>query len=136
MTIRYRQGYKYQLHSAYWCTVQIIPFEDIYCGDNNWVELYRTGELRIQAGYAWDGPSGPTIDTKTFMRGSLIHDALYQLIREGELPKSARVQADRELYRACREDGMNLVRAAYVYAAVRLFGRWAVQTEKEILEAP
>lgn len=41
------------------------------------------GDLSIRRGYSWDGPSGPTIDTGTFMRGSLVHDFLYQLLREG-----------------------------------------------------
>ncbi len=30
-------------------------------------------------------PNGPTIETKTFMRASLVHDALYQLMREEHL---------------------------------------------------
>ena len=54
------------------------------------LEITSEGELIIRNGYSWDGPSGPTIDTKNFMQGSLIHDALCQLMREIILPQSAR----------------------------------------------
>ena len=47
--------------------------------------LNTKGHLIIKRSYAWDGPSGPTIDTKNFMRGSLVHDALYQLMRHEHL---------------------------------------------------
>jgi len=67
-------------------------------------------------GYAPDGPSGPTLDTANFMRGSLVHDTLYQLMREGllnhNLPREA---ADRILQSLYREDGMLALRAWWVY---------------------
>jgi hypothetical protein len=54
------------------------------------------------------------------MRGSLVHDALYQLMREGFLEKNVhRSIADRLLYDLVREDGMNWFRAKYVYYAVK-----------------
>ena len=78
--------------------------------------------LTVEERYAWDGPSGPTIDTKSFMRGSLIHDALYQLMREGHLDRKVwRLYADKLLRKLCLEDGMSKFRAWYVYNAVRLF---------------
>lgn len=70
-----------------------------------------------------DGPSGPTFDTLTFMRGSLVHDALYQLMREGGLDRQMyREAADITLRQICLEDGMNPIRAWWVYQGVRLFG--------------
>ena len=78
--------------------------------------------LTIEPGYAWDGPSGLTIDTKTFMRGSLVHDVLYQAMREQLLVLDWRLLADQELKRVCLIDGMSSFRAAYVYRCVRLFG--------------
>jgi hypothetical protein len=92
--------------------------------------------LTIKKGYAWDGPSGPTFDTPSFMRGSLVHDALYQLICEDSLPDFFRAYADRLLYRLCREDGMSSVRAWYVYKAVEAFGESHTKSEKPIQEAP
>ncbi|MDA8018651.1 MAG: hypothetical protein MPN21_14515 [Thermoanaerobaculia bacterium] len=38
--------------------------------------------IHIEAGYAWNGATG-AIDTPSFRRASLIHDGLYQLMREG-----------------------------------------------------
>jgi len=46
-----------------------------------YLKLDGDGQFEFSKGYAWDGPSGSTVDTLNFMRGSLVHDALYQLIR-------------------------------------------------------
>ena len=66
------------------------------------------------------------------MRGSLVHDALYQLIREGELPKELRVDADKVLRRACLADGMSRFRAWYVYKAVRMFAGRSIKPRTEV----
>ena len=74
-----RRKYKYNLHSV--CTYHTgIKVEKEH--KSAFIEIGTDGLLTIRKGYAWDGPSGPTIDTKDFMRGSLVHDALYQLLRE------------------------------------------------------
>ena len=44
--------------------------------------LSKTGFLEIEPNYAWDGTSGPVKDTSANMFASLVHDALYQLMRE------------------------------------------------------
>ncbi len=82
-----------------------------------------THHLKVYKRYAWDGPSGPTFDTKTFMRGSLFHDALCQLIGEGLLDKKYRKYADQLLRKICLEDGMSKFRAWYVYMAVRTYSK-------------
>ncbi len=89
------------------------------------------GLMTVVAHYAFDGPSGPTFDTPTFMRGSLIHDGLYQLIRQGYLTKHHRKYADQLLRRICIEDGMNKIRAWYIYRAVRVFGWFTSRPKKE-----
>lgn len=93
--------------------------------NTKYIEL-RNGILLIKQGYAWDGPSGPTWDTPNFMRGSLIHDALYQLMRDGHISRKHRKYADRILREVCLEDGMSRFRARYVYYAVRAFGWMAL----------
>ena len=73
------------------------------------------------------------------MRGSLVHDALYQLMRNNFISKVKwRKSADRELRKICLEDGMSFIRAWGVYQAVRLFGGKAAseETRKEIKTAP
>ena len=72
--------------------------------------------------YAWDGPSGPTIDTDNSMRASLIHDVLYQAIRENGLTCEFRRRADLEFRRILKSDGMSFPRRWIWWSAVRLFG--------------
>jgi hypothetical protein len=117
--IEYNGGYKYQLKKTYDITIDVKPDKPI---DTEFIKLDTEGNLTILKGYAWDGPSGPTIDTLTFMRGSLVHDVLYQLMREGCLDNTKhRAAADILLQKICREDGMWSVRAWWVYHGVRLF---------------
>lgn len=113
--IKYKKGFKYQLAEQCITIIGIFPKEDI---ETRFIVLRKNGFLLIETGYAWDGPSGPTIDTSNFMKASLIHDALYQLIRQGHLSFSYRGIADKELHRICLEDGMCKFRANYIYKAV------------------
>ncbi|MBI5439391.1 MAG: DUF1353 domain-containing protein [Nitrosomonadales bacterium] len=117
--IEYNDGYKYQLKETYSLPIEIQPDADI---TTPFIRLDTRGNLTLVKGYAWDGPSGPTIDTLNFMRGALVHDALYQLMRENELDNDKfREAADRILQRICKEDGMWSLRAWWVYHGVRLF---------------
>jgi hypothetical protein len=115
--------YKYQLMKPYVHDVR-IPGHAV---DTDYLRLEEDGTLEIKKTYAWDGPSGPTRQTLDFMRGSLIHDAVYQLIRMEVVPASYKDHADRLLQRICREDGMSWFRAWYVYLAVRWFGHSSVR---------
>lgn len=131
--IQYCEGYKYQLHQDYRVQTEIKG----HCVADAFYCLTTDGQLFIRAGYAWDGPSGPTIDTKSFMRGSLVHDVFYQMMREGQLPQSCFHAANDELRRMCREDGMWSVRAWWVWKAVEDFGSAAAALQPEkILSAP
>ena len=105
--IKYRkiEGYKYQLmekyvHETGWTLPAAVET------GGRWVTLSKTGRLALKKGYAWDGPSGPTIDTKSFMRGSLVHDGCYQLMREKLLPQNKSKPADVILWLVCIADGM------------------------------
>ena len=105
---------------------------------HGYISLDPSGELVIYAGFAWDGPSGPTFDTKSFMRGSLVHDALYRLIRNRKIDPEWRKYADDLLYQICLEDGMWKWRASYVYQAVRKAGANSANPEnrQKVMEAP
>jgi hypothetical protein len=133
--IRYSAGFKYQLAEDFPCQVDICPVETII---TEYIGLTNTGLLTIKKGYAWDGCSGPTWDDKSNMRAGLIHDALYQLIREKYLSPDYRDDADRELLRFCIKDGMMSFRAWYYYFAVRKFAGFAAapRNQKKILTAP
>lgn len=132
--IVYKSGYKYQLCETYTGVTGIVGY-DI---GTEYIDMDPDGRILIKHGYAWDGPSGPTIDTKNFMRGSLIHDALYQLMREGHLPQEYRDDADEALRRACIEDGMSSIRAWWVYRGVRVFGGSSASTkhDRTVITAP
>lgn len=134
--ISYKEGYKYQLKKSYITTIDIKPEKDII---SDYINLTTDGQLTIKKGYAWDGPSGPTFDTLNFMRGSLAHDALYQLMRENFLDrKKYREYADRLLQSMCKEDGMNPIRAWWVYKGVHYFGDPSADpaNKKPVVKAP
>jgi len=68
------------------------------------------------------------------MRGSLIHDALYQLMREKKIDQDQRLKADEVLRDICLECGMYSIRAWWVFKGVRLGG--ASSAKPDILSAP
>jgi hypothetical protein len=139
--IKYRKisGYKYQLMEKYSQDMQWSLAKGVVTS-GRWIVMTKTGKLTIKKGYAWDGPSGPTIDTPDFMRGSLVHDALYQLMRDKLVEQKRRKPADVMLWLMCQKDGMSKTRADYVYHAVRAFGGRAAKPPKKpkkvIIKAP
>lgn len=131
--MRYKAGYKYQLYTDFKIKIPVQPGQGIF-ETGPFITLSSSGELYIKAGYAWDGCSGPTWDDDTNMVAGLVHDALYQLIRNGVLPDDPfRKVADGVLKALCLENGMNSIRAWYYHLAVRKFGSAAVQNPKEVL---
>ena len=132
--INYRGGYKYSLWNMYRVQIGIRG----YSIQHRLFELTEDGWLTIFADYPWDGPSGPTVDTPSFMRGSLVHDALYEMLRLGLLPHDPCFHlANLELRKICLEDGMWKWRAKYVFDAVERFGSAAAALRPEmIITAP
>lgn len=132
--IAYRAGYKYQLAETYEIDTQILG----YCVSTEWLSLDGAGHLVIRAGYAWDGASGPAADTASIMRGSLVHDALYQLIRLGLIDHRYKRLADDILRACCLRDGMNRVFAWATWTAVDKCADGATRPEAErpIIYAP
>jgi hypothetical protein len=120
MILRYRslRNWKYQTMAPYGHDTGITGYEI----HTDWLKLDKEGYLLVRAGYCWDGASGPTWDSKCSMRGSLVHDALYQLMRLELLPQSCKPVADRLLRDICIEDGMWPIRAAIWCAGVKLCG--------------
>lgn len=133
--IYYKSGYKYQLDCICKFQTDIYPERNV---STEYVVLDEDGLLTVFSGYAWDGPSGITFDTKTFMRGSLAHDALYELMRKQLISCDNKQKADKLLKKICLEDGMCPMRAWWVYAAVDKFGRGSTLPEnrKKVHVAP
>ena len=138
--ILYKSDYKYQLVEDYKINISIKPDFDI---KTEFIDLDTDGNLLIRKAYAWDGPSGPVIDTDENLRGALVHDALYQLMRMGLLhhdgcSKTYRKLADQEFQNICKEDGVSSFRAFIWYRGLRRFGKFAAdpKNKKKILRAP
>lgn len=132
--IAYQKGYKYQTVEDYEIELDLRPPRRI---KTKFIDFDEEGTLRIRAGYAWDGPSGPAFDTPTFMRASLVHDALYQLMREKHLDsKEHRDDADRVMRALCLEDGMWSIRAWWCYRAVRRAAAPAAKGVRPVYYAP
>lgn len=100
-TVSLRTGYAHVTVGVHVFHTLIIPPQEIV---TPFICLNRDGWLIISEGYAWDGASGCP-DVALILRASLIHDALYQLIREKHLPYFWRQPADLEFRNAILEDG-------------------------------
>lgn len=132
--IHYRDGYKYRLMEDYVIQTPITG----YSISTDYITLNKDGKMRIKKGYAWDGASGPTFDSKSSMRASLVHDACYELERCELISLKLRDKIDCLLRDICREDGMWAWRANLWLWAVRKFGIFAADPggDHPILVAP
>ena len=132
--IQFRAGYKYSVWNDYRVQTDLRGYEV----RDRLFTLDADGWLTIFADYPSDGPSGWTFDTKSFMRGAFVHDALYEMLRLGKLPHDPCFHlANLELKKICLEDGMSRWRAAYVFWAVERFGNAAAALRPEkIISAP
>lgn len=128
MKYRKIEGYKYQLYETEVISTPIIPEKEI---TTEFLYIGLNGQLVIKRWYAWDGPSGPTIDTTAFIKASLAHDALYQLMRLGLLPKHHFSPANRFLRDQCIQFGMSKFRAWYIFQSVEMFGKSNIMSRPE-----
>jgi len=136
LKIKFRSGYKYQLAETYSQNIPIKPKEDIQL---LFIDLNTAGDLVVKEGYAWDGTSGPIADTDNNMRASLVHDALYQLIRCRKLTqKHHKDPADKLFRNMCKEDGVFSPLATIYYTALKKLGKPATDPKKAkvVLSAP
>lgn len=133
LTISYKKRfrYKYTLFENYRHPTDFRPPHSI---STRFIDLDTNGLLTIKKNYAWDGPSGPAFDTQNIMRGSLVHDALYQLMRDEYIPLEKREIADWLLREICLQDGMSKICADWVYIAVNFFGE--PNAKPDLLQAP
>lgn len=133
--MQYRKGYNYQLAGRVRLQTNLRPEQE---ATTQFINLTTEGVLTISAGYEWDGPSGPTMNTDNSMTPSLIHDAVYQLMRQCLLDASWRDEADKQLYLMLRKRGMSWVRAKYWLRGVQWFAEGAATPgdTKEVFEAP
>ena len=106
---------------------RVVPTSMIgYNIEGKFFRLDRFGLLLIKKDYMWYGPSGPTIDTASFMRSSAVHDVMFQILRDMLIPFERREGffniANKDLHKISKIDGMFRIRAYWVYSSVQLFG--------------
>ena len=128
--LKYQKGYKYKVYETFVTHIPIYPDEDIV---TDFIMLRKDGGLTVKSGYTWDGASGPTKDGKGNMRGSLLHDVPYQLMRMGLLPLMWRGVADDILKEVCILDSkwkrLSKVRYSIWHWAVRKFALKSATSE-------
>lgn len=133
--LEYKSGFKYQSDVEFRCFIPaLVKYGTLH---HNFIYL-EAGYLTVYKGYAWDGASGPTFDTKSSMRGGFVHDVLYELMRQGLLPPEVKEIADEILEFVCVKDGMWEWRAGAWYTAVDKLADAAAdpKNKKKVLTAP
>jgi hypothetical protein len=112
--------YKWRLDEYH---IQTVPIYGVTAKTKDgWLLLRPNGTLGFNRGYCWDGASGPTWDTVSSRLPSLVHDGLYQLIREGLIDSAYKDVSDMELERLLIKEGMHPWRARVWYLGVKYFG--------------
>lgn len=134
--IQYKSGYKYQLVEDYHIDSKIKPVDDI---DTDYIALDKTGHMTVKKGYAWDGTSGPVVDTDENLRASLVHDAFYQLMRNRKLKTADYKDKADKLFRSmCKQDGVPSTVAQLYYMGLEKLGKPAADPAnvKKVYRAP
>lgn len=114
----YKYKFKVEENFSIELPFKIADFEHQYAS-------LKDGILSIKKGYAWDGASGPIINTRDTLVASLVHDVLYQAMRLN-LIKSSRENrkiADKNFFEILKMHSVNSIRRKVWYFAVRLFGK-------------
>ncbi len=126
-TIKYSRLHKYKFRTeGDYVHPGKLPLPDC---EHRYIAI-KDGTLTIKDAYAWNGANKPAINTKSFRRGSAVHDALYQLTRLGLLDIKYRLFIDKLLIKICLEDKMWKIRTKWVYASVRTFGKKSAMPNK------
>lgn len=83
----------------------------------------RVNQISIEAEYAWDGASGPTVDTYGSFKAALVHDAFYQCMRLGYVTPGSRNGVDKLFRDMLEAGGVPPLRRQIWYLGVHLFGK-------------
>lgn len=133
--MKYQKGYKYKLAEDEWFDIpfkDMVPFNTL---DTGYI-MYDYGRLLVRRGYAWDGPSGPVLDSPRNMTPSLFHDAWYQLLRDRWVPGKTRQKADEYFATLCCHRGTwKIVGATYI-VGLEYFGEEAAHRGRPIHTVP
>lgn len=93
--------------------------------ETQYIRLTQFGTITIRKGFEWDFATG-AIDDPAMVAGSVVHDALYWLIRKNLLGRQHRKTADKDFKRILKAGGVGRFRRNYCYLAVRLGGAFTL----------
>lgn len=125
LTYRELDDYKYQVHEDFEIQTGIFGVNAV----TKYIRLTPDGMLWIKAGYAWNGSNWSS--DKRAMIASLVHDALYQLMRLGLLSRTVFREPADALYRdMCIVEGMSRFEAGWRYRGLQWFGKGSTYPEK------
>lgn len=116
---------KYRLDQNFTIDTPLLGYTVV----RKYFSLSTVGTLVIQAGYQSDGPSGPTIDTRNTMVPAFVHDVLYEMMREGDLPRAEKGKVDNLFKEMLKARGVGRIRYALWWLAVSVAGRRSVESE-------
>ena len=134
--MKYSSGYKHQVRETF--SVQLMYIHTSTEIDTWYCKLSVSGMLTVKRGFAWDGASGPTWDTKATMTPACVHDCLAKLIRTGCLKHSVWRHADYELEHLMKQRGVWKIRRRIWMKGLKLTGGSyaASKNKKKVHEAP
>lgn len=114
----YKYKFKVEENFSIKLPYKIPDFEHQYASSKDSI-------LSIKKGYAWDGASGPIINTRDTLVASLVHDVLYQAMRLNLIKSNSENKkiADKIFFEILKMHGVNSIRRKVWYLAVRLFGK-------------
>lgn len=128
MKYRKLKSYKYELMERE--AICVPELAALTVRNHPYISLNR-GMLVIEPRYLWNGSSGwGTVDTDSTFIPTLAHDAIYQLISLGFVPRDYRDEADAILKRLMGgKSKFSRIRAGYYYWFVRRLGGPATRTK-------
>jgi hypothetical protein len=137
--VKVKDGYKYQLQDATIFSTGILN-RDI---STDFIVLNRQGRLLLSKGYATDGITGiskypwrKVLERDWLLYASFGHDALYQLMREGLLPKELKPLMDDLLVKWSLEAGAWKWQTDIVHGLVSMFGSNHADKKRDIIVVP
>jgi len=121
--------YKYYLEETIEVQTSLRPVQSAIVP--GYIFLGLDGKMIIYRRYAWDGATGG-VNFKGNRLAVLVHDAIYQLIREGLIGKSLKDQSDKDLRDMMIAEGSWKFVANFFYFCVSKFGNAFATKKKKI----
>lgn len=121
--------YKYYLEETVSVQTSLRPVQSAIVP--GYIFLGVDGKMIIYSRYAWDGATGG-VNFKGNRLAVLVHDAIYQLIREGLIDVSLKAQSDKDLRDMMISEGSWRFVANFFYFCVSRFGNAFATKKKKV----